>query len=108
AGLRLQEPRILRHADRFLAVSEASARRLFELGLPPARTSVLRNFVPAGSFAQSTGADAGTHVLVAGRLVEEKGYDTAIAAARAAGVRLLIAGEGPDEPRLRRLAEGAD
>jgi glycosyltransferase involved in cell wall biosynthesis len=40
--------------------------------------------------------------------VEEKGYDTAIAAARRAGVPLRIAGTGPDEARLRQLAEGAD
>jgi glycosyltransferase involved in cell wall biosynthesis len=36
--------------------------------------------------------------------VEEKGFDTAIAAAQAAGVPLVVAGEGPDEDRLRGLA----
>lgn len=40
--------------------------------------------------------------------MSEKGFDVAIAAARAAGVPLTIAGEGPDEPRLRTLAAGAD
>jgi glycosyltransferase involved in cell wall biosynthesis len=45
---------------------------------------------------------------VAGRLTEEKGFDTAITAARAAEVPLVIAGSGPDEGRLRALAAGAD
>jgi glycosyltransferase involved in cell wall biosynthesis len=40
--------------------------------------------------------------------VEEKGFDTAIAAARTARVPLVVAGEGPDEARLRTLAAGAD
>ena len=39
-----------------------------------------------------------------GATVEEKGFDTAIAAARAARVPLLIAGDGPDLERLKRLA----
>src|SRR5205807_3058215 len=45
--------------------------------------------------------------LVSGRLVEEKGFDTAILAARTAEVPLVVAGAGPDESRLRRLANGA-
>ena len=38
----------------------------------------------------------------------EKGFDTAIAAARTAKVPLVIAGDGPDAPRLAALADGAD
>jgi glycosyltransferase involved in cell wall biosynthesis len=59
-------------------------------------------------FASASRAHEGEHALASGRLVPEKGFDTAIAAARAAGVPLLIAGDGPDEPRLRALAAGAD
>jgi glycosyltransferase involved in cell wall biosynthesis len=66
----------------------------------------LPNFV--AGFAEHTSAEAGQHALIAGRLVEEKGFDTAIAAAAAAGVPLVVAGEGPDEPRLRKLANGAN
>jgi glycosyltransferase involved in cell wall biosynthesis len=40
--------------------------------------------------------------------VPEKGFDTAIRAAAAANVPLVVAGGGPDEPRLRALASGAD
>jgi glycosyltransferase involved in cell wall biosynthesis len=69
---------------------------------------VLSNFVPEVRLASGSQAAAGTYALASGRLVQEKGFDTAIAAARAAQVPLVIAGEGPDEDRLRGLAAGAD
>jgi glycosyltransferase involved in cell wall biosynthesis len=106
-GLRRAQPRLLAHADRFLVLSEAHGRRLRELGLPAARSRVLPNFVPAATLAAESRAAEGKHALVAGRLVEEKGFDTAIAAARASGVPLVVAGAGPDETRLRALARGA-
>ncbi len=104
AGLHLQQPHLFAHADRFIVVGAAHGARLRELGLPPEKTSPLPNFIPSRQFAEASRAAEGEFALVAGRLAEEKGYDTAIRAARAAGVPLLIAGEGPDEPRLRRLA----
>lgn len=108
AGLHRQQPRIFRHTDRFVTVSDASARRLFELGLPAERAHTVKNFVPAESFATASNAGRGEYALAGGRLVEEKGFDTAIAAARAANVPLVIAGDGPDLPRLRGLADQAD
>ena len=42
--------------------------------------------------------------MFAGRLVEEKGADTAVSAAARSGVPLVIAGAGPDRERLERLA----
>jgi glycosyltransferase involved in cell wall biosynthesis len=107
AALHRQQPGLFEYSDRFVAVSEAHGARLRELGLPGEKTRALPNFVPDARFAERSHADVGRHALVAGRLVEEKGYDTAIRAARTAGVPLVIAGEGPDEPRLRRLAAGA-
>ncbi len=106
AALHRQQPHLFEHSDRFVGLSAAHGQRLRELGLPPEKTSSLPNFIPTHQFAERSDAGAGEFALVAGRLVEEKGYDTAIRAARAAGVPLLIAGEGPDEPRLRRLAAG--
>jgi glycosyltransferase involved in cell wall biosynthesis len=108
AGLSAQQPGLLAHADAFVAVSEATAARLIELGLPAARTRALTNFVAAGAFAARSEAGAGAYALVSGRLVEEKGFDTAIMAARAAEVPLVIAGSGTDETRLRALASGAE
>ncbi len=108
AGLHRQQPHMLAHADRLIIVSEATGARLRDLGLAADRAHVLANFVPAGGFAMRSSADQGTYALAAGRLVEYKGFDTAIAAARAASVPLVVAGEGPDGARLRSLAAGAD
>jgi glycosyltransferase involved in cell wall biosynthesis len=107
-GLRRQQPRLLEHVDQFVAVSEALAAHLRDLGLPASLTATLPNFMPSAEFATESRAGEGEFALAVGRLSEEKGFDTAIAAARAAGVPLVIAGAGPDEPRLRRLADGGD
>jgi glycosyltransferase involved in cell wall biosynthesis len=108
AGLRRSLGPLLEHTDRFLAVSGATAGRLVELGLPAERTTTIHNFVAQDAFARHSRAGHGAYALVTGRLVEEKGFDTAIAAARGAGVPLRVAGDGPDETRLRALATGAD
>jgi glycosyltransferase involved in cell wall biosynthesis len=108
AGLHLQQPHLFEHSDQFIVVSAAHGARLRELGLPADKTTALPNFIPSPRFADASRAGEGEFALVAGRLVEEKGYDTAIRAARAADVPLVIAGEGPDEPRLRRLAAGGE
>jgi glycosyltransferase involved in cell wall biosynthesis len=108
AGLHRQQPRLFENADRFVVLSKATGARMQELGLPAEPTHVLGNFVPSQGFAAATRADEGAYALASGRLVEEKGFDVAIAAARAASVPLVVAGDGPDEPRLRALAAGAD
>src|SRR5205807_1582861 len=90
AGLHRQQPRLYEHTDRFVTVAEAHAARLHELGLPADRTVTLPNFVPAASFAPRSRAHEGRYALLTGRLVEEKGFDTAIRAARAAGAPLVV------------------
>jgi glycosyltransferase involved in cell wall biosynthesis len=106
AGLARQQPRLLAHADRLVAVSEALAAQLAALGIARERMTVLPNAV--GAIADESRAAAGTYALAAGRLVAEKGFGMAVRAARDAGVPLRIAGAGPEEGRLRALAEGAD
>jgi len=108
AALSRQQPRLFAQADRFLTVSGATARRLVQLGLPAGPTSSLPNFISAASFAPTTQAERGQYALVSGRLVPEKGVDTAIAAARSTGVPLVVAGDGPDVARLRGLAGDAN
>jgi glycosyltransferase involved in cell wall biosynthesis len=58
------------------------------------------------AFAPASSAAAGEHVLVASRLAPEKGVDVAIAACAAAGLPLVIAGDGPQEAALRVRAAG--
>ncbi|HWF53442.1 MAG TPA: glycosyltransferase family 4 protein [Solirubrobacteraceae bacterium] len=105
-ALHRQQPELYGHVDRFAVLSDAHGARLRELGLPPDRVETLPNFV--SGFAGESRAHLGGYALVAGRLVEEKGFDTAIRAAAAAGVPLVVAGQGPDEPRLRALAGAAE
>jgi glycosyltransferase involved in cell wall biosynthesis len=104
AGLRAQLPRLLEHADQLVAVSEATARRLSDLGAPAERLTTLPNFVAQRRFANEPPAGNGRYALAVGRLVDEKGFDTAIAACHAAGVPLIVAGDGPASGRLRELA----
>jgi glycosyltransferase involved in cell wall biosynthesis len=108
AGLSAQQPRLIAGADRLIVLSDAHGALLRAHGLPAERTDTLPNFIPDGAIAVASRAHEGTYALVAGRLVPEKGFDTAISAAIGAGVSLVVAGAGPDEPRLRALASGAD
>ena len=89
-------------------LSDVQRELLEHHGLRHPRVRTVPNFVPAAQVAASSAAADGRYALVAGRLVREKGFDVAVIAARAAGVPLVIAGAGPDEPRLRALAAGAD
>ena len=108
AGLHRQQPHLLSLTDRFIAVGDAHGRRLVELGLPGERMATLPNFIAEERFAERSSAGAGRYALVSGRLVEEKGFDTAVRACVAAGVPLVVAGEGPDAERLRALAVGEE
>ncbi|MBG6056996.1 glycosyltransferase involved in cell wall biosynthesis [Cryobacterium sp. MP_M3] len=54
---------------------------------------------------QTLGLLPETFILGASRFVPYKRLDIAIEAGAAAGVSVVIAGEGPDEPRLRALAD---
>lgn len=48
-----------------------------------------------------------TFILGASRFVPYKRLDVAIAAGVASGIQVVIAGEGPDEPRLRDIADNS-
>ena len=77
-------------------------------GTPAGRMEVLPNFVSDAGWARESLAGDGGYALASGRFAPEKGFDTAIAAARVAGVPLVLAGAGPEEPRLRALAGDGD
>jgi glycosyltransferase involved in cell wall biosynthesis len=103
AGLSLWQPRTAGAADAFVVPSAFAIARLEQLGAPlggRARVipSVQRELV-GGSAAGS-----GAYALFAGRLTAEKGVADAVAACRAAGVPLVVAGDGPDATALRAAA----
>jgi glycosyltransferase involved in cell wall biosynthesis len=110
AGLALHQRRVLGAADCCIVPSPFARERLREVGVPLPHARVLPNFVCAGEFAGTAADGEPRHVLFAGRLVPEKGVDIAIEAASRAGLPLVVAGAGPEEPELRALAArlGAD
>jgi glycosyltransferase involved in cell wall biosynthesis len=78
-------------------------------GWPEARTHYVPNFVPDYAGAVSaTDVPTGRRLLLAlGRLHRDKAFDVLIRAMpRLPAATLLIAGDGPEAGRLRRLARG--
>jgi glycosyltransferase involved in cell wall biosynthesis len=115
ASLALWQRRLVEQADVLLVPSEFARERLRELGapLPWDRVRVLAppvRSLAATAAAPQPVASAGEkpYALVVSRLAPEKGVDVAIDACRAAGMALLIAGDGPDAAALRTHAAGAD
>lgn len=105
------ELRSNRHVTSYAANSQAVRRRIEQFWHrsarvihPPCRTS----FFGAATTAQRD--QDRDYLLGFGRWVAYKRYDFMIEVAARAGVPLVIAGGGPEEARLRRLAEasGAD
>lgn len=102
-----------RQAAGLVTVSAALKERLVALGTEPDRIHVLRNGVDLDRFRPVDRAAARkalglrrTTLLSVGNLVPLKGHDLAIrAVGRLPEAELLIAGAGPQEAELRRLAE---
>ncbi|HMR29887.1 MAG TPA: glycosyltransferase family 4 protein [Geminicoccaceae bacterium] len=97
----------LDHAVRVLAVS-AQVRREIESAyrVHPGAVEVVENGVDADYFAFAPMAGRGRDILFAGRLSYRKGLDRLVEAFAGLGGehRLVLAGEGPLEPQLRRKA----
>ncbi len=108
AGLALAERRLLAAADVLAVPSPAALERLRLLGagLPEERVRVVPGLVRA--FAQRSRAGTGQYAFVAGRLAPEKGVADAAAACRAAGLRLRVAGDGPERARIAAAAPEAE
>jgi glycosyltransferase involved in cell wall biosynthesis len=107
AGLALWQRRVAAATDAFVVPSEFALQRLRTLGAPiNDRASVIGSVQRV--FAERSGAAAGRHALVAGRLAPEKGIADAVLACRQAGLALVVAGDGPQAAELRALAADAD
>lgn len=106
----LVERAAVRTHRHLIAVSSGTTERLRTMN-PDARIDVIGNGVDAALF--DLPAALGTDVLFVGRLeLHCKGVDLLLeawaAASRTLDGRLVIAGTGPDERRIRRLAERLD
>ncbi|HET8673031.1 MAG TPA: glycosyltransferase family 4 protein [Thermoleophilaceae bacterium] len=104
AALRRQYPDVLEVVDRFVAPSRYATGQLERLGVPGVRLEALPHHLPDEAFAARSQAAEGEYALVAGRLAQEKGIETAIDAAGLAGVPLKVAGDGPLLEPLRERA----
>jgi glycosyltransferase involved in cell wall biosynthesis len=107
--------RVLEAADLFLATTERARDALLLEGAAPERIEIAPPGIDVERFGTARTAAPpadGTHlVLSIGRLVWEKGHQDllrAVALLRARGrhdVRVLIVGVGPEEARLRAVAD---
>lgn len=112
-ALKAQRAREVRRADRVLVPSEYLRRMVTGWGAAPDRVQVIYNALPdepapdcsPDQARVALGLAPGPLLLTAARLVPWKGIDHLLRALAAVpDVRLLIAGDGPDEARLRALA----
>lgn len=94
-----------RNLDRIVVPSRFYGDKLAEWGWPRERLTYVPNFIDAGHFEPHY--DAGGYFLYFGRLAPEKGVDVLVRAAVEAGVAVKIAGTGPMEKTLRRLADAS-
>ena len=97
-----------RHCDHLVGNTRALVAWLRDRGWPAARTHYLPNFVDDCSLAAASGdlpASQGPWLLGLGRLHTDKGFDILIRALPTLpGVRLAIAGDGPERAALESLA----
>ncbi len=89
--------------SRFLVPSQFYIDKLCEWGYERALFRHVPNFVDAARFQPDF--SGGGYFLYFGRLSREKGLVTLIRAAARTGVRLVIAGTGPQMEELRTLAD---
>jgi glycosyltransferase involved in cell wall biosynthesis len=95
--------RLEHKVDLFLVPSDFSRLRLLEWGIPAARIQMARNFV---SEVLASPAQPGAFGVYVGRLSEEKGLRTLLAALAGAGdPPFRIVGDGPLESDLRAQAQ---
>lgn len=87
----------------FICPSQFMADKMSAWGEPSSKMMVVPNAVDLSSVSATR---AGGYLFVAGRLSQEKGFDVLIRAmAQVPEMKLKIAGIGPEESRLRALAE---
>jgi glycosyltransferase involved in cell wall biosynthesis len=108
AALALWQRRMAAQADAFVVPSAFARDRLHELGAPLGgdRVAIVPHVVREISAAPRL--DPAGPAIVTSRLAPEKGVDLAIDACRAAGLPLVVAGDGPLASDLRARAAGAD
>ena len=100
-------PHAARTAARVLTVSERTKRDLVEhYGIPPERVVVTPNGVDPAFHPATQTAAARPYALAVGAIQERKNQRAALAAARDAGLELVVVGPVKDERAAAELREG--
>jgi glycosyltransferase involved in cell wall biosynthesis len=94
--------------DRLVTPSRFYRDKLVEWGWDASRIAYIPNCIDADQFTPRS--DESNYFVYAGRLAPEKGLATLVRATALSQQRLVLAGTGPEEAALRRLATevGAD
>ena len=106
--LELAKRALIRGASGFFVPGRASADYVRSFGIPEERIALAPNAVDAGVFGRAAMDRRGHETctfLYAGRLDAEKGLDVLLRAFSRVPGRLVIAGSGREEKRLRALAD---
>lgn len=107
-GLARGQERTIAACDRMIAPVDQLAENLRTELARELPIAVLPHWLPDSEFAHASQAGEGQYALMAGRVAREKGIFTAIEAAKQSGVRLMIAGLGPELDAARELARRTD
>lgn len=100
-------PHAARTAARVLTVSERTKRDLVEhYGIPPERVVVTPNGVDPAFHPVTQDAAARPYALAVGAIQQRKNQRAALAAAREAGLELVVVGPVKDERAAAELREG--
>ncbi|MEM3553505.1 MAG: GT4 family glycosyltransferase PelF [Candidatus Hadarchaeum sp.] len=101
---------ILRRCNRVIAVSQALANEVINLGINPNKVVVISNGVDVERFKPLPPQHRQNIILYVGSLIERKGVRFLLAAmpnvfAALPDYQLLIVGEGPQYPMLKQMTE---
>lgn len=117
ALLKAQRAREVQQADRVIVPSEYLRQMVIGWGAPPERVQVIYNALAPDATAsdldpaiarERLNLPPGPLLLTVARLTRWKGIDHILQALRSVpGVRLLVAGDGPDDARLRTVVDSA-
>ncbi|HEY0994974.1 MAG TPA: glycosyltransferase [Gemmatimonadaceae bacterium] len=101
-ALRAVDRRAARGVDHFIAISDFVRERIARAY--GRESEVIHPPVSPRAVEARRGAARGDYLLTLGRLVPYKRVELAIAAAALAGMKLVVAGDGPERGRLEAIA----
>jgi glycosyltransferase involved in cell wall biosynthesis len=90
-----------KHLSKIVVPSRFFMEKFIEWGWPRDKFVYIPNYIDASRFTPNY--EPGNYFLFFGRLAQEKGVATLLRAAKQAGIKLKIAGTGPEEAAMHAL-----